>query len=56
MFNTDAGAVQAILAAITADYFYIGELEKGYEYIDKIYTCPDKKKFISILKKDFKLK
>ena len=56
VFNTDAGAVQAILAAITADYYYIDETEKGYEYIDKVYTCPDKKKFVKILKNEFKLK
>jgi hypothetical protein len=56
VFNTDAGAVQAILAAITADYFYIGEADKGYEYIDKVYSCPDKNKFIKILKNEFKLK
>lgn len=56
VFNTDAGAVQAILAAITADYYYIGESEEGYKYINKTYSCPDKKKFIRILQKEFKLK
>jgi hypothetical protein len=55
-FNTDAGAVQAILAPIVADYESIGMTEKGYELINKIYTCPDKNKFIKILKQDFKLK
>jgi len=56
VFNTDAGAVQAILAAIIADYHLIGESGKGYEYVDKVYTCPDKKEFVKVLKKDFKLK
>jgi hypothetical protein len=56
VFNTDAGAVQAILAAITANYYYIGETEKGYDYIDEVYNCPGKKKFIRALKQDFKIK
>ena len=55
-FNTDAGAVQAILAPIAADYESIDMVEKGYELIDKVYTCPDKDKFIKILKQDYKLK
>lgn len=55
-FNTDAGAVQAILAPIVADYKSIGMTEKGYELINKVYTCPDKDKFIKILKQEFKLK
>jgi len=55
-FNTDAGAVKAILAAITANYFYIGETSKGYKYIEKVYSCPDKKKFIGALKNEFKIK
>lgn len=56
VFNTAAGAVQAILAAITADYYYIGESDEGYDFINKTYTCPDKNKFIRILRKEFKLK
>jgi len=55
-FNTDAGAVQAILAPIVADYESIGMSEKGYELINTVYTCPDKDKFIKILKQEFKLK
>lgn len=55
-FNTDAGAVQAILAPIIADYHSIGMSAKGYELINKVYTCPDKDKFIKILKQDYKLK
>lgn len=55
-FNTDAGSVKTILAAITADYFSIGETEKGYELIDKVYKCVDKDKFKKILKEDFQLK
>lgn len=54
-FNTDAGAVKAILAAITAEYYTLGEAEKGYELIDAVYKCPDKEKFVQILKNDFKL-
>jgi hypothetical protein len=56
VFNTDAGAVQAILAAITADYYYIDETDEGYDYIEKVYKCPDKKKFIKILQTEYKLK
>jgi len=56
VFNTDAGAVQAILAAIVADYQSIGESEKGYDYIDEVYSCPDKSLFTKVLKKEFKLK
>ena len=55
-FNTDAGSVKAILAAITANYFMLGEVYKGYELIDKAYPCPDKDKFIQTLKEDYKLR
>jgi len=55
-FNTDAGSVKTILAGITACYYSIGEVKKGYELIDKSYKCPDKEKFIKILKDEFKLK
>jgi|WetSurMetagenome_2_1015567.scaffolds.fasta_scaffold06422_5 hypothetical protein len=55
-FNTDAGSVKTILAAITACYHSIGEVKKGYELIDKSYKCPDKNKFVKILKNEYKLK
>jgi hypothetical protein len=55
-FNTDAGSVKTILAAITACYHSIGEVSKGYDLIDKYYKCPDKGKFVKILKDEFKLK
>jgi hypothetical protein len=55
-FNTDAGSVKTILAAITADYFTLGEVYKGYELIDRVYACPDKDKFIQTLKEDYKLR
>lgn len=55
-FNTDAGAVKALLAPIVADYFSIGMVDEGYDYVKKIYKCPDRNKFINILKKDYKLK
>lgn len=55
-FNTDAGTVKTILAAIVADYYSIGKVEKGYELVNKVYKCSDKNKFIKILKEDFKLK
>lgn len=54
-FNTDAGAVKAILAAITAEYHTLGNAAEGYKLTDKVYGCPDKDKFIQILKTDFKL-
>ena len=55
-FNTDAGAVQAYLAAITEDYYNLGKMDDAYDYIDKVYKCSDKKKFIDKLKTDYKLK
>ena len=55
-FNTDAGSVKIILAAIIADYYSIGEVEKGYALLDKVYKCPDRQSFKNILQKDFKLK
>lgn len=55
-FNTDAGSVKTILAAITECYRSIGEVKRGYELIDKTYKCPDKDKFLKILKEEFKIK
>jgi hypothetical protein len=55
-FNTDAGSVQTILAAITANYFILGDVEKGYDLILKTYKCPDIDKFTETLQKDYKLK
>jgi hypothetical protein len=53
-FNTDAGAVKSILAAIVCDYFTICMTDEGYDLINKVYKCPDKDKFIKILKNDYK--
>lgn len=55
-FNTDAGSVKTILAAIVADYYSLGQAERGYELIEKVYKCVDKDKFVKTLKEDFKLK
>ncbi len=55
-FNTDAGAVKAILAPIVADYYNLGDIEKGYTFVELIYKCPDKDKFIRTLQNDYKLK
>ena len=55
-FNTDAGSVKTVLAAIVADYNSIGKVEKGYDLVNKVYKCSDKNKFVKILKEDFKLK
>lgn len=55
-FNTDAGAVKAILAPLVMDYFNLGEVQKGYEFVNSVYNCPDKNKFISILQNEYKLK
>jgi hypothetical protein len=55
-FNTDAGAVKAILAPIVQDYFYLGKIEEGLDYVGKVYKCKDVNKFINILKEDYKLK
>jgi hypothetical protein len=55
-FNTDAGSVKTILAAIVADYWVIGEVSKGYEFVKETYKCPDRDKYIKILKEQFKLK
>ncbi len=55
-FNTDAGSVKTILAAIVADYYSLGQVERGYELVNKVYKCNDIDKYIKILKEDFKLK
>lgn len=55
-FNSDAGSVKTILAAIVADYFSLGQVERGYELVERVYRCGDRDKFINILKEDFKLK
>lgn len=55
-FNTDAGSVKTILAAIVADYYSLGQVDRGYDLINKVYKCKDKDKYIKILKEDFKLK
>lgn len=55
-FNTDAGAVKAILGPITADYASIGMADEGYALINKVYKCVDREKFVKILKKEFKIK
>lgn len=55
-FNTDAGAVKALLAPIVADYSSIGKIQDGYDFVNKVYKCPDKDKFIQILKTQYNLK
>ncbi len=55
-FNTGAGSVKTVLAAIVADYYSLGEVQKGYELVDSVYKCPDREKYKLILQKDFKLK
>ena len=55
-FNTDAGAVKAILAPLVYDYSNLNKMQAGYDYVKKIYKCNDAVNFISILQKDFKLK
>ena len=55
-FNTDAGSVKTILAAIVADYYSLGQVERGYDLVKKVYKCKDIDKYIKILKEDFKLK
>jgi hypothetical protein len=56
MYSTESGEVQAILAAMTEDYYNLGRIDDAYEYINKVYKCDDKKKFIKTLKEDYKLK
>ena len=48
--------MKTILAAIVADYYSMGQIERGYELVEKVYKCVDKDKYIKILKEDFKLK
>ena len=55
-FNTDAGSVKTILAAIVADYFSLGQVDRGYDLVNKVYKCKDIDQYIKILKEDFKLK
>lgn len=56
IYSTESGPVLALLAAITEDYYNLGKVDGAYEYINKVYKCDDKKKFIETLKKDYKLK
>jgi len=55
-FNTDAGAVKAILAAITEEYKSLGRIEEGYKLIDEFYKCTDSEIFKDQLRNDFLLK
>lgn len=55
-FNTEAGTVKTVLAAIVADYHSLGEVRKGYELVDSVYKCPDREKYKLILQNEFKLK
>jgi hypothetical protein len=55
-FNTAAGSVKTVLAAIVADYYTLGEVQKGYEMVDSVYKCSDRDKFKKILVNDYKLK
>lgn len=55
-FNTDAGSVKAILAPIVADFYNLGEVEEGYDYVKKVYKCNDVISFMKILVNDYKLK
>jgi len=55
-FNTDAGAVKAILGPIVADYSNLNKTDEGYDYVKKIYKCKDVINFMNVLKKDFNLK
>ena len=55
-FNTDAGSVKTILAAIVANYWVLGQVSKGYDFVKETYKCPDRDKYIKFLKDEFKLK
>lgn len=55
-FNMDAGAVKAALAPIVADYYNLGEVNKGYEVVSQYYKCIDKNAFIDTLKNVYNLK
>lgn len=55
-FNTPAGSLKTILAAIAVSYSFIGQDAKGIEAVKTFYTCPDRAKFISTLEKDYKIK
>jgi len=56
IYSAESGPVQALLAAITEDYYNLGKVDDAYDYINKVYKCDDKKAFIQTLKKDYKLK
>lgn len=55
-FNTPAGTLKTILAAIAVSYNFIGEGDKGIDAVNTFYNCPDKAKFISTLENDYKIK
>lgn len=55
-FSSDAGTVKAILAPLVLDYYNLGEVNKGYEYVNSVYKCSDKQNFIDTLQIVYKLK
>lgn len=55
-FNTDAGAVKAILAPMVMDYYNLGEVKTGYDFVISVYKCPDRNNFIELLQNEYKLK
>lgn len=55
-FSSDAGMAKAILAPLVQDYMNLGEVSKGYDYVNSVYKCSDKQSFIDTLKIVYKLK
>ena len=55
-FNSPSGTLKTILAAIAADYKSLGETQKGFDLIDKMYNCPDKDAYVTSLRNDFGIK
>lgn len=48
--KSDLPLAQALLAAITGDYYSLGEDRKGFDLVNRLYTGPDKDQFIAYLR------
>ena len=53
-WGSDAGEVRSFLAAIVFDYVSINEADKGFDFVDEYYKCPNKEQFKEFLRNSYK--
>ncbi|HLT23668.1 MAG TPA: hypothetical protein VK004_00955 [Ignavibacteria bacterium] len=53
-WGSDAGEVRSFLAAIVFGYVSIDEADKGFEFVDEFYKCPNKEQFKEFLRNTYK--